>query len=257
MGGGFTFKLIPHIGEFDFGAHFLKTLRYEEEVLQWLKKRRYETIIEIGANIGIYTLVFSQIVGADGEVYSFEPSREAYRRLLQNLAVNATRNVHTFQCAVTTSIGFAKFYEPEDHLTNGSLSLEFASTFSPQVRSSMVMTLNGANLQQLIPMGRRVLLKIDVEGAESRVLRSLQKLIESYKPDIVIEVLETSVEELNSLRFLKLSGYELYNLTLDGPVKQQSFVATRFRDYCLLPGGLATETALSAQTVLARSLSVG
>src|SRR6202007_1068 len=108
-------------------------------------------------------------------VYAFEPSLEAFRRLLNNLRENQTQNVHAFHCAVSSSSGFANFYEPQSHLTNGSPFPEFASRFSNQVCQKTVLTLAGSCLEVVIVPGHKVLLKIDVEGAEGIVLRSLQQ----------------------------------------------------------------------------------
>jgi FkbM family methyltransferase len=229
---GVEVNIIPHIGEFDFAAHICCHLAYEQETISWCAGRSYDTIVEIGANIGIYTLLFSKLFPT-ARIYAFEPSRTAYQRLLMNLALNECRNVFTFNCAVTDRSGFADFYEPVGHLTNGSLHRSFAEVFG-HVRATKVQTVGGAEVQALCGDGNRILLKIDVEAAEPIVLHALESTISSARPDIVIEVLPQVAEDLNSMN--PFVGYRLLQLTQQGAREQARFVARAdCRDYALIP----------------------
>src|SRR5205809_2079150 len=180
--------ITPHVGEFDFAAHLCRRLDYEGQIASWLVGRRYDTIVEIGANVGFYSLLFSKMFPSVN-VYSFEPSRVAYQRLLENLANNRCANVVPFNCAIASEAGFLDFHEPAGHLTNGSLDRSFARRFAEDVRTTKVATMGGLEIQQLCRESKRLLLKIDVEGAEPTVVRALRPLIVSSLPDVVIEVL--------------------------------------------------------------------
>ena len=240
IGASITISLVPHPEEFDFAAHIFRRLRYEQEVMSWLQGRKYEIVIEIGANVGIYTLFFSrQWPGA--RVYSFEPSGKAYLRLMENLTLNDCGNVRAFNCAVAAQTGLLDFYEPEGHLTNGSLDQSFARIFAGSVRSTKVPGISGTQIAQLLPKGKRVLFKIDVEGSEPTVLGSLEQIIRSERPDILIEVLEPTVDALNRIRWL--SGYRYYQLEADGPHERDIFTAGKSRDYALVPSTAEATTA--------------
>lgn len=232
LGDSISVRLVPHLREFDFAAHIYRRLRYEEEVISWLKQRTYDLVIEIGANVGFYTLLFSRLWPA-ASVYCFEPSRTAFARLLQNLSMNGCENVYPFNLAVASQTGFLEFYEPEGHLTNGSLDHSFAGIFSDSIKSTKVASVSGSQIAQLMPKGTRALLKIDVEGAEPIVLASLKHLIISERPDILIEVLRPTVDALNSIDWLR--GYRYYQLDSSGPQERDSFTAGNNRDYALLP----------------------
>jgi FkbM family methyltransferase len=194
-------------------------------------------VIEIGANIGIFTLFFSKIfeeLNKPGYIFAFEPSREAFFRLQQNLRANAAKNVQIFNCAVDRETRFTCFYEPEGHLTNGSLDRDFAQIFSSTLRASQTLAVSGDMIAELVTDCQHLLVKIDVEGAEFAVLSSLEGFLMRRKPDLVVEVLPTHQDELNKLSFL-LDNYRLFNITASGLIAREKFVATSNRDYLLVP----------------------
>ena len=80
-----------------------------------------------------------------------------------------------------------------------------------------------------------VLVKIDAEGAEPEVLKSMAALIVQHRPDLLIEVLSTTETSLNKLRFLLNGGYELFHIRPEGLIRRDWFVADEHRDYALLP----------------------
>lgn len=239
LGAQVEVKLTPHVQEFDFDVLFYKHLPYERAVFALLEGRAstYDAVIEIGANVGVFTLFFTQLLAAQrpaAQIYAFEPSFDAFFRLQQNIRLNAVMNVQLFNCAIGDHVGFTQFYEPVGHLTNGSLYADFASTFADHVKTREVLLLDGQVVATLMRDCRSPLIKIDVEGAESLVLQSMRDFIEMRTPEIVLEVLEVAVDELNALIFLR-ERYDLYNITLEGLVAQPAFTATRDRDYLLVP----------------------
>ena len=66
-------------------------------------------VIDIGANIGLFTLILAKLVGKSGHVYSFEPDPQLFQILNENVKLNQLENVSTFQLAVSNKIGKAKF----------------------------------------------------------------------------------------------------------------------------------------------------
>lgn len=168
-------------------------------------------------------------------IYAFEPSRVAYTRLLENLRANGAATVVPFNVAVTNRSGFAAFFEPSGHLTNGSLDRDFAGAFSPDVAQTTVSTIDAAQLEPLVAQNRALLMKIDVEGAEAHVVDSLRPVIERTCPEIVLEVLAPQVRALNDLHFIR-DAYDLFLIPDEGLAARPAFEADeRNRDFLLLP----------------------
>jgi FkbM family methyltransferase len=238
---GVEFFLHPHTGEFDFEVLFRKKLKYEAGVFAVLarKSHRYDAVVEIGANVGVYTLFFSAMLAANNpaaRVFAFEPSNEAYARLRANVEINPIDNVHAFNCAVGSCPGFATFYEPKGHLTNGSFLESFARSFARDVRETPVLTVDGPMIGRLVGGARNVLLKIDVEGAEATVLQSLTPFIEERRPDIIVEVLEGFDEAIAAVPVVK-DRYRYFSISDDGRLEPLAFLKAvpGCRDYFLEP----------------------
>ncbi len=240
-------KLVPHPGMIDFPALFYREFLYEPEVIAFLEGHMGEVdnVVEIGANVGIYSLYFSDcLAGRDrGRVYAFEPSPRTYRALLDNLLANDAANVTPLNAAVFTRGGLSTFYEPtvaargDRALTRSSLVEAHARLDARQVREYPVFTLDPDYLEVLFRDAGRVLIKLDIEGAEKHVLAAMEPLLRRHRPEILMEVLHVNCEELNALAFLP-QLYQLFHLTDLGPVQHDRFVGDpsyRFKDYFLSP----------------------
>jgi FkbM family methyltransferase len=238
-------RLVPHPGMLDFRAMFYRSFEYEPEAIRFLETHlsRVDNVIEIGANVGLYTLFFSQHLArrGAGRVYAFEPSPRTYSALLDNLLANQTENVSALNAAVFSEAGLAMFYEPtvaasgDRALVRSSLIERHARWDAREVRQYPVFTVGPAHLEPLLKNGGHVLIKLDIEGAEVHVLRALQPLLLQHRPDIMLEVLLGECASLNTLDFL-LQGYRLFHLTDQGPVEHPRFLGDpqyRFRDYFL------------------------
>jgi FkbM family methyltransferase len=253
LGAATDVLLTPHLGEFDAEALFTTSLGYEREVFALLEPllERYDAVVEIGANVGVFTLFFAKMLArrtTPGRVFAFEPSGEAFFRLRQNLRLNAVENVDAFNVAVGGATGFAKFFEPRGHLTNGSLHRDFAAYFSDEVVGHDVLVVDGALVASLVAPFPRLLLKIDVEGAESTVLASLEPLIRARRPDILLEVLPTYERALDALPVVD-ELYDRFSVTARGAEYRERFVGSSdHRDYLLRPksatGAVATDGPL-------------
>jgi FkbM family methyltransferase len=234
--GGINIKLVPHAGEFDLDSLIYRQMPYEHELYLFASKiiGQFDVVLDIGANVGIFSL-FAAKSNTTAKVYSFEPSAEAFARLSQNIRANNISNIQAYNAAIAGTMGFLTFYEPQGHLTNGSLNAKFAGLFDKAPKEKKVIALSGTQIGALLQGARKVLVKIDVEGAEAFVLSGLQDVIQTYRPHLVLEVLPDYEEELNKLEFLG-ANYNFYNITPQALQPQQRFAGhTHWRDYYLEP----------------------
>jgi FkbM family methyltransferase len=239
LGSSTEVVIRPHPGEFDFQALLDDRLDYERSLFQWLEQQlgEYDAVVEIGANVGVFTVFMAQLKRARGwtkpRVVSFEPSRSAFARLLDNLALNGCDS-EVFNCAVSDRGGVAELYEPQGHLTNGSLDAGFAGLFSSEVRASRVLTIGSDEIAAIVPDAGRTLLKIDVEGAEPLVLRGLKPWIERVKPDVLVEVLPGFDQTLRDQDYFAALGYRFMRIEERGPIDVAPYEASgHHRDHFL------------------------
>jgi FkbM family methyltransferase len=222
IGKEIKIKLIPHLGEFDQAVLFDRRLRYEAEVFNWLEREaavHYDAVIEIGANVGVYSIFFDALIKTRPgcrlrTIASFEPSLEAFQRLLANLQVNDATLVLPFRAAVADMSGFRYFFEPRGHLTNGSFIENFAGIFSDVVEKRVVAVHAAADLEFFFRAHSKVLVKVDVEGYEPELLRALQDIITRYRPDLIIEVLEGTPAGVEVLPWIE--AYQRYLIAPTG-----------------------------------------
>ena len=247
-------RLIPHIGEADQAALFRNIMEYESEVFEWLEKQagQYDAVIEIGANVGMYTVFFDALIKNSGKtglrsIVCFEPSTKAFERLSANLAANGCRHVTAHCAAIGESSGTMDFFEPEGHLTNGSLIRSFAGFFSATVNTRQVQVRGPEHIASLLERYPKVLLKIDVEGYEPELLNALGDAILRFRPHLVVEVLNETANRLNQLSWLE--EYELFQLRPKSSPKICAHLVCEgeFRDWLIRPR--ITESAASRADV--------
>jgi FkbM family methyltransferase len=166
------------------------------------------------------------------KVVCFEPSLEAFRRLLKNLEANNAKSVNAFNAAIGPCSGLRNFFEPNGHLTNGSFLREFSTIFSDSVYENVAVVVGAAELDRYLTHAPKALIKIDVEGFESELIYSLEPLISKYHPDILIEVLPSVSKKLEQNR--ALVGFDRFLITPKGLEKAPLlFACGDHRDWLL------------------------
>lgn len=185
---GNRFQLFPH-GQI---PRLLYRFDFEKEELQiagWIMKPGMK-VLDVGANVGLYSVFASRKVAPGGMVYSFEPSSETYDRLLANLALNRATNVKAAKLAVGDQPGEVSLLR-ETRLSDGEryvdaslAEVKSASELSDTERVRIV-TLDQWAAENGLAETKFDFIKIDVEGAELYVLKGAASVI-SRSPDIVV-----------------------------------------------------------------------
>jgi FkbM family methyltransferase len=129
-----------------------------------------DVVLDIGANLGAYTMLFAQWVGARGHVYAFEPAPDARRGLARHVELNAVGDrVTLLGDAMSAAEGVARFHAMGPRGDNRLAAID--DDRSIEVRTTTIDAFCGR--QGLRPG----LIKIDVEGAELDVLRGARATI--------------------------------------------------------------------------------
>ncbi|HEX9988535.1 MAG TPA: FkbM family methyltransferase [Chloroflexia bacterium] len=170
-----------------------------------------DVVLDIGANIGYYTILAARRVGPRGRVFAFEPDPRNFALLQKNLRANGCTNVHVERKAVSDCTGTINLYLNElnkgDHTiydVGGRQSVEVGA-----VRLDDYFSKYGGKID---------LIKIDVQGAEGKVLLGMRGLLERNKQvRIITEFWPHRLEECGTpseefIGGLMAHGFTLYNI---------------------------------------------
>lgn len=162
---------------------------FERDETKCLKSilREGGVVFDIGANIGYFTLLARSIVGASGEVHAFEPVPSNFYKLAKAIEANRLTNVFLNQMAVSHASGKTIIY------TSGVPGeCGWASMLQPSLGESFEAQMIGIDeYVATYKLDTIDFIKIDVEGAEMRVLKGMEKLLATNRVStILIEINE-------------------------------------------------------------------
>jgi FkbM family methyltransferase len=177
------------------------------------------SVVDVGANLGFFTLKFAGWVRDGGRVIAIEPEAINYERLRRAVAgAGLSHLVDTVQAAATESSGrvglIVSRLHPGDHrIGEGAVQV-------PAVTIDDLLAARGSPPVSLI--------KIDVQGAESRVLAGAGATLETHHPALFIEVCDEALRLCQSsadrlLGELYGRGYSAYRTTREGILGPMTF----------------------------------
>jgi FkbM family methyltransferase len=198
---------------------------FEPYVRQAIQKRLKpgDVFVDVGANVGFYTLCAAKIVGTTGKVFAFEPAPETMNALRTNISLNEAGNVEAAQVALSDNAGMSKLYVDTAH-NSGATSMRPSPNASQEITITLDTYDNYAN-RHGIPAP--ALVKIDVEGAECLVLKGMPKLL-AQRPAMIIEISEFSLTQLGSSKeeLFSILGRNGYGATLLSQPRQSIYSGT-------------------------------
>lgn len=197
--------------------------------LYWRGLRAYEThtvdlltalsprtsvFIDVGANVGIYSLLMAALNPAT-EVHAIEPVPTIFSLLQGNAALNSLANLHLHQLAISDTTGQTVIHVPVNHTVPIEASL--LAGFRPDTRpvKVSVATLDGF-VEGLEGAGPSVV-KIDTEGTTALVLKGAGAVLRKHRPLLICEVLPGIDSESCLGPVLADLGYTGFLLTRSGP----------------------------------------
>lgn len=181
-------------------------------LLRYLREK--DLFLDIGANIGIYTLLAASKIKS-GCIYSFEALPTNYRRLEENINLNNLTQVKPYSIAIADSVGSVTISNNTKSDSTAFITTNTTyTTESLQISSSTLDTeLQNENLSHL------TLAKMDIEGAEILALKGATSLLQQQRPHVWILELLNGVNhgycKQDIVKLLQDYGYSLYHYNAD------------------------------------------
>jgi len=159
--------MLQHLDKFDSLGLKRKEI-YEPWETSIVKRdlKSGDIFVDVGAHIGYYTMLASELVGPKGHVFAFEPAPENYAILLRNIA--STRNITAYESAVSSKSGIADFYL--SFISSGDNRLSKPSGKYDKI-SVKTITLDDYFSDDID------FIKIDTQGHELSVLEGMQRIL--------------------------------------------------------------------------------
>jgi len=197
------YKLAVIPGDLGISSELIMFKTHEPLTTKLLSKelKKGMTCLDVGGNIGYYTLLESNIVGNDGKVIAIEPSPPNFKHLKKNLSIQDTKNVDAYNFAAGDVDGEVNFLVYRE--SNGSFTIPDGETTNlpgelikvPAKR--MDTFLNEINIEHVD------FVRMDVEGYEHHIIEGMKNIIKNSKPMFQIEVHVTLLGKEGTKRFLK------------------------------------------------------
>jgi FkbM family methyltransferase len=158
---------------------------WEPEVVRSIQDHVHSgtRVLDIGAQSGFYSLLLSRLVGPEGTVFAFEPLPANFRVLEENLSLNSIQNVMIRREAVSDFSGNISFEFPREEVSliaGPLLESDNLGAFQvPAISLDDFVRQTGQPIQ---------FIKMDVEGAETAVLRGAVQTLKAFHPSMVVEL---------------------------------------------------------------------
>jgi FkbM family methyltransferase len=155
-------------------------------------------VLDVGANVGHYTLRFSELVGSEGRVLAFEPVPDTFELLAAAACLAPFPNITLFNAAASSATALAGMSIPHDRTGLRNYYRAQLGSGPPDV-NALCLPIDGLEL----PV-RVALVKIDAEGHELSVLHGMTRLLERDRPVLLVEDSSAAIPA-----FLARFGYQV------------------------------------------------
>lgn len=177
--------------------------------------KKGDIVVDIGANVGWYTRVLSELVGASGIVYSIEPIPSTFRLLQYVVSKLNLANVRLFNCAVSDTDTRVNMEIPP-YESGGENYYQARINKQAVDPGRRHYTVEAKAIDGLIgdDVGKVTFVKCDVEGHELQVVKGATRLVDSVKPAWLLEVSrnigQPRVNEEKVVGYMEKHGYQAY-----------------------------------------------
>ncbi len=167
------------------------------------------TVLDIGANIGYPSLLFSKLVGEGGRVIAFEPDKNNIQMLKKNIEVNNCKNITVVPMAVSDHTGVGTLYISDSHSGDHRI-------YDLRGEKRKTLKIDTIRLDDYFKSGSKIdFIQMDVQGAEALVFKGMNRLInENKKISILLEFWPEGLRKIgfSPIGFLKMieqMGFQL------------------------------------------------
>jgi FkbM family methyltransferase len=172
-------RRIPPIESLNFGGYERSEMDMTLRII-----RPGFTVLDIGANIGWYSLNIAKAV-PDSQIFAFEPIPDTYRQFVDNITLNSLNSVHAFNFGFSDHIGTTDFFFDPEVSVRASLA-HLVETDHARCTTCRIRTVDDFIDEKSCPVD---FIKCDVEGAELLVFRGARRTLERDRPAVFTEML--------------------------------------------------------------------
>jgi FkbM family methyltransferase len=231
-------KLMTDADDLSITPDLALTGEYDPPFLRFLERviQPGDVVVDVGANIGLFSMRMAWLTGPTGRVLAFEPAERPLELLTTNVAMNYASWVEVSPLALSDTPGSATLHVSSRFQGNSSLvpRNEWYRTHFPGDEGGQV-NVQTATLDDVLETDAHVrLVKIDVEGAEASVLAGMRRILEDRRCDLIDVEVKRPVGEapfqalLDRLRWLRDLGARFSEIAPDGsavPITIEAVVA--------------------------------
>lgn len=170
---------------------------YEDDI-NWILPffvRKDSICVDVGANIGVYTIL---LAGVAQKVISIEPHPEFNSHLKRNIQINGFENVEVHTCAVSTKLGSATLYAPNQSMSNKTATLKNVTPYIPEQSVKIEVEIKPLDLV-CANQSRIDFIKIDCDWYDADIILSGFEIIKKHRPVILFEDLGSFPDSWNKL----------------------------------------------------------
>ena len=212
------FQMLLDQDDWSVSRHIALTKSYEPWLTSLIRGnvKTGMTAIDVGANIGVHSMLLARIVGPHGKVVSFEPNSENCRLILLNAEKNQFKNIELLPLALSEIRGFALFRTGIG--SNGCMQ----STTTDTLLDHKCIVVPCERLDALLHDQPIHFIKADIEGAEYRALCGAETILRKQRPIVTAEFsLEmvhrvSGIDGADFLRWMKSLDYRVVLIDRDG-----------------------------------------
>jgi len=167
-----------------------------------------DSIMDLGAHIGYYTMIMAKKAGKEGRVYAFEPDPNNFKLLEKNIKANNYTNTTAIRKAVSDMAGVTKLYLRGDGVSRRLWDNE----------GNDYVEIEMTDLDSVFKDKEFNFIKMDVEGCEGRAIKGMINILKRSKPiSLVMEFRPADIKEMGSdpleaLKILSDLGFKICNI---------------------------------------------